>query len=99
MAKMKKYKPLPNTVTIRNSSIHGLGLFATTYIKEGTEIGVSHFECCGQLHRTPLGAFYNHSEEPNCIKVKQAGSVYILTTLREIKPCEEITVNYTFYTI
>jgi len=91
----KKYKPLPDSVTIRPSSIHGLGLFSTTYIPAGTEIGVSHFECCGQLHRTPLGAFYNHSEEPNSIKTKQAGSVYILTTLEEIKPYREITVKYT----
>ena len=95
----KKYKPLPDEVTIRPSSIQGLGLFATTYIPAGTELGVSHFEVNSQLHRTPLGAFYNHSEEPNSIKIKQAGSVYILTTLREIKPCEEITVNYTLYQI
>ena len=95
----KKYKPLPDTVQIRNSQIHGMGLFATTYIEPGTEIGVSHFECCGQLHRTPLGAFYNHSDEPNCKKVKRVGSVYILTAITEIKPAQEITVNYTFYKV
>ena len=98
MAK-KKYRPLPESVTIRNSSIHGLGLFSTTYIEAGTEIGVSHFEVNGQLHRTPLGAFYNHSDEPNCIKTKQAGSVYILTAIKEIKPAQEITVDYTFYKV
>ena len=98
MAK-KKYKPLPDAVTLRNSPIHGIGVFSTTYIEPGTEIGVSHFECCGQLHRTPLGAFYNHSDEPNCKKVKQAGSVYILTAIKEIKPAQELTVDYTFYRV
>lgn len=98
MAK-KKYRPLPESVTIRNSSIHGLGLFAETYIEAGTEIGVSHFEVNGQLYRTPLGAFYNHSDDANCIKTKQAGSVYILTAIKEIKPAQEITVDYTFYRV
>ena len=59
------YKPLPDMVTIRNSEIQGLGLFAVEPIKEGTEIGLSHFYWGDQLQRTPLGAFYNHSS--NCL--------------------------------
>ena len=36
------YKPLPDYVTIRESSIAGLGLFATKKILAGTYIGIVH---------------------------------------------------------
>jgi len=63
------YKPLPKEVTIKESSIDGLGLFATEDIKEGHDFGTSHvsdvrFE--DGFLRTTLGGFINHSEEPNC---------------------------------
>ena len=51
-----------------------------------------------QMFRTPLGGFVNHSEDPNCIKVKQ-GSIWYLETLRHINPGEELTLKYTFYSI
>ena len=41
MAK-KYYKPLPSCVTIKNSEIEGLGLFAVEEIKAGTRIGMTH---------------------------------------------------------
>ena len=66
------YKPLPKGLTIRNSSIEGLGLFATDDIKKNSFIGVTHirdeqFE--NKYIRTPLGGFYNHSNEPNVIRM------------------------------
>ena len=36
------YKPLPNYLTVRNSRIEGLGLFATQEIKQSTDLGISH---------------------------------------------------------
>ncbi len=66
------YKPLPKTLTIKNSPIEGLGLFATDDIKRNSFIGVTHirdeqFE--NKYIRTPLGGFYNHSNEPNVIRM------------------------------
>ena len=66
------YRPLPNELTIKNSKIEGLGLFATIKIKKNSFIGLTHirdemFE--GKYIRTPLGGFYNHSKEPNIMKM------------------------------
>ncbi len=66
------YRPLPDGLTIKNSPIEGLGLFATTNIKKNTFIGVTHirdeqFE--NKYIRTPLGGFYNHSNDPTVIRM------------------------------
>tara|TARA_B100000686_G_scaffold224020_1_gene231203 strand:- start:72 stop:512 length:441 start_codon:yes stop_codon:yes gene_type:complete len=66
------YRPLPDGLTIKNSPIEGLGLFATVDIKKNTFIGVTHirdeqFE--NKYIRTPLGGFYNHSNEPTVIRM------------------------------
>ena len=66
------YRPLPDGLTIKNSPIEGLGLFATIKIKKNTFIGVTHirdeqFE--NKYIRTPLGGFYNHSNEPTVIRM------------------------------
>jgi SET domain-containing protein len=97
------YTPLPDNLTIKESPIHGLGLFATKDIPKDTEIGVTHIVgVTREPIRTPLGGFYNHSETPNCIKVyseKQiSGCVtYLLTAIEDIKAGDEITVKYTLY--
>jgi len=92
------YKPLPDCVTIKESNIHGLGLFATQDIASGTELGMSHFYWGDQLERSPLGAFYNHSDTPNCMKVRR-DSRYFLETIEEVKEGDELTVEYTFYKV
>ena len=66
------YKPLPNSLTIKKSPIEGLGLYATKKIKKNCFIGLTHirnkdFE--NGYIRTPLGGFYNHSNEPNVRRV------------------------------
>ena len=66
------YKPLPKQLTIKKSSIEGLGLYATESIKKNSYIGVTHirdeqFE--NKYIRTPVGGFYNHSNEPNVIRM------------------------------
>ena len=50
------YEALPNYLTIKKSTIHGLGLFASKRIPQGTNLGVSHFkEESGSLRTTILG--------------------------------------------
>jgi len=64
------YKPLPESVTIKQSGINGLGLFADQKIMQGTNLGMTHLELGQKILRTPLGGFINHSNTPNCVKVK-----------------------------
>lgn len=93
------YKPLPPYLTIKESSIEGLGLFAKDNIDNGVLIGVTHvkdmrFE--DGYSRTPLGGFFNHSENPNC-EVFYDGDYIKLRTIKDIKSGEEITAKYTLY--
>lgn len=100
------YKPLPSCLTIRPSGIEGLGLFAVEDISVGTNLGISHIADPryedGHI-RTPLGGFYNHSENPNCVTLKlhseALGPVVGLVTLRDIKAGEELTAHYQLYQI
>ena len=66
------YRPLPDGLTIKNSPIEGLGLFATKDIKKNSFIGITHvrdeqFE--NKYIRTPIGWFYNHSNDPTVIRM------------------------------
>ena len=66
------YRPLPDGLTIKNSPIEGLGLFATKDIKKNSFIGITHvrdeqFE--NKYIRTPIGGFYNHSNDPTVIRM------------------------------
>lgn len=92
------YQPLPSSLTIKKSEIDGLGLFATQDIEKGSNLGLSHFYWGTTLMRTPLGGFYNHSDDPNVIKEKTDSRLF-LVTLRDIKAGEEITCSYTFYKV
>ena len=97
------YEPLPAGLTIQKSSIEGLGVFTNKFIEKDTDLGLSHIVVDDELIRTPLGGFINHSDKPNCIKVKETVSVdgdrYTLYTLRNIRAWEELTVKYTFYKV
>ena len=101
------YNPLPPRLTIKPSLISGLGLFATAGIAQGTNLGTTHIKVDGEIIRTPLGGFINHSDEPNCVRAKlrytnQAKLDYIkwnLIVIRDIKKGEELTVTYKFYTV
>ena len=100
------YKPLPDYVEIRTSSIHGVGLFAKSPIKKGTNLGVSHIYAPGfetSYIRTPVGGFINHSEEPNCHKIESPDESVItyfsLVASRNIEKDEELTITYTLYNV
>ena len=95
------YKPLPKEVTIKESSIEGLGIFATENIKEGHVFGVSHvldYRFEDDYIRTPLGGFVNHSEEPNCKLMKKVDEVELVTT-KDITSGAELTTKYSLYRI
>ena len=96
------YKPLPESLTIKKSGIHDLGLFADQDIKKATNLGTTHLKVDKDLIRTPLGGFINHSNTPNTLKVELKGDKYKkwnLMTTQDIKKGEELTLRYTFYNI
>ena len=94
------YKTLPDSVTIKRSPIHGLGLFATDRIKSGVLLGMIHYPTVDKKDyiRTPIGGFGNHSDNPNCQKYPK-DQFYFIKTIKEIKKGEELFLNYTFYKI
>jgi len=93
------YRPLSPYLTIKSSSVEGLGLFATEPIKKSTNLGISHvydkFWENGYI-RTPLGGFINHNPTPNCETFKEGRYLYIIT-ITDIKEGQELTLKYTFY--
>ena len=91
------YRPLPDNLTIKPSSIEGLGLFATQTIPKNTDLGMIHFSYGELIIRTPLGGFINHSDKPNCKKLNLEDEWH-LKTIKEIKKNEELTLKYTLYT-
>jgi len=68
--KLKTYQPLPSGLTVADSRIAGQGLFTTRKLVAGTNLGMSHVELGKLILRTPMGGFINHSNNPNCVKVK-----------------------------
>jgi len=96
------YNPLPNSVTIRESLIEGLGLFATKDIPVHTLIGKIHVPSEKEENgyfRTPLGGFGNHSNTANCSKVlMDDGSWWIFANQDILEDCE-LTWIYTLYKI
>ena len=106
------YSPLPKNLTLGESEIHDIGLFAKEDILRNYAFGISHVQVGQELYRTPLGGFINHSDTPNCTKVRslkttklpdeEKGPKYVvwhLFALRDIEAGEELTLTYTFYKI
>ena len=104
MIKDSNWRPLPDFLTIKQSTIEGLGLFTTDQIKQGDDLGMTHvFD--PRFHdnylRLPLGAFLNHHEIPNCKAVfceedEKLGKVkhIRIVALNDIEKGSEITVKY-----
>ena len=97
------YKPLPDSVTIKESPISGLGLFATEKISKGTMLGMIHHPRKGHPddpYRTPFGGFGNHSDNPSCDKLmmQEDGTNWVFAN-QDIEPGTEVTWRYTLYTV
>ena len=104
MIKNSNWRPLPDFLTIRESKIEGLGVFAIKPLKEGTDLGMTHIfdpRFQDQYIRLPLGAFINHHEIPNCKAVFAEKDPFIgslkhirIVTQNAIPAGTEITVKY-----
>ncbi len=97
------YKPLPDGLTIKRSKVQGLGLFATKDFDAEVVLGIVHIMNKNFPHgsiRTALGAFYNHSDDPNCKTLEgfwhQIPARYLIT-ICPIKARDELTAKYTLY--
>ena len=105
------YKPLPDSLTIKQSGIDGLGLFARQDLAPGTNLGMSHLKIGDTIFRTPLGGFINHANEANCVKAELRMTAedikghqynykkWNLITSQDVKEGDELTVRYTFYNV
>ena len=99
------YRPLPDGITVGPSNIEGTGLLTTKRIIADVVLGIVHITNKNFPHgyiRTALGAFYNHSDNPNCITKNgywHQIPVKYLVTLRDIEAGEELTAKYTLYTV
>ena len=98
------YKPLPDCLTIKESTIQGLGLFAVERIPADRFLGMGWIKAelaQDGVWRTPLGGFINHSDTPNCVKElkEDPTSEYIFLSVgpNDIEADEELTIMYTFY--
>jgi len=81
--------PLGFNVELRESSIHGQGLFATAAFKKGDIV------CPGRLggKRTPGGRYINHSPQANIIPVKEGDDIWA-KAYKDIAEGAELLVNY-----
>lgn len=86
---------------IKKSDIHGNGSFSKRNFREGdfinnAIIGTGHqtTKLDSDFKTTTFGTYLNHSNRPNAITKFEDG-VYKTYAIIDIKPNEEITVDYT----
>ena len=104
MKENKEWRPLPEQITIKESKIEGLGVFATRDLLPNTDLGISHVydkRFPDNYIRLPLGAFINHHEMPNCEAIvsefhETLGKIkhIRIITHKKISSGEELTLNY-----
>lgn len=101
-----QYSPLHPRTTIRESPIHGLGLFAIQYIPFNFGLGVARYALGDLVIRTPLGGFINHNDDDPNVMIYRGPparfpegwmNTYYVHTLVAIYPGDEITARYTLY--
>ena len=104
MAEKKEWRPLPDFLTIKESKIEGLGIFATKDIQDGSDLGISHVyddRFPDGYIRLPIGAFINHHEMPNCKAIVSESDPLLgklkhirIISIKDIEKGEEITLDY-----
>ena len=104
MEETKEWRPLPDQITIKESKIEGLGIFATEDLPPNTDLGISHVydqRFPDNYIRLPLGAFINHHEMPNCRAIVSESHETLgeikhirIITDKSILSGEELTLNY-----
>jgi len=66
----------------------------TWALPKDTAIGVAHYWNGGRWNTTSdLGRYHNHSTQPSCRNIT-IGSYRYLIALRDLKPGDEVTVDY-----
>ena len=88
ITKKEKYTNYP--LTINQSKIDGVGLFAQNFIPKNKEI----FICIVNDEITRIGSLINHSWNPNAIVIEKNNDSYSVNSIKDIKKGEEITANY-----
>tara|TARA_R110000772_G_scaffold31235_4_gene77243 strand:- start:815 stop:1183 length:369 start_codon:yes stop_codon:yes gene_type:complete len=76
-------------VSLRESTIHGQGVFADKFYAAGYGAGWASLN--GK--RTIIGRYTNHSDNPNCTVMPTAYGI-ILVTLESIAVGDEMTIDY-----
>ena len=104
MKETKEWRPLPDQITIKESKIEALGIFATEDLPPNTDLGISHVydqRFPDNYIRLPLGAFINHHEMPNCRAIVSVSHETLgeikhirIITDKSILSGEELTLNY-----
>ena len=104
MIQDSNWRPLPDFLTIKESTIEGLGLFTTKILSAGTDLGITHIHDPrfqdGYI-RLPLDAFINHHAIPNCEAIfaendnaSRPLKHIRIVTIKELPKGTEITVKY-----
>ena len=81
-------------------TLYGTEIYGVPKIIDGDAVHINNKNFPHGYIRTALGAFYNHSDNPNCKNV--AGfwhqlPVKYLMTVKPIKAGEELTASYSLY--
>ena len=73
------------------SKIHGVGIFASEYINQGSIIGLGTID---KKYRTILSRWVNHSDDCNAKFYYTKAGDLIMLAIKNIDANEEILVNY-----
>jgi hypothetical protein len=76
-------------VKIQTSPIHGLGVFTAQFVDALVDLGYARVSG----HRTPMGRYLNHSDQPNA-RVVRHGDDLVVRSVTYIARGEEVTVDY-----
>ena len=75
------------------SRIQGYGIIADRPIPRGSNLGLAHWWNGSTWATTSLGEYHNHAIPPTATNVRVGSNRYLVAT-RDIRPGEEITVDY-----
>lgn len=93
------YSPTgPGDIEVKQSAIHGLGVFAKRDLPKNFIVGETHVLVDSDLIRTPIGGFINCSSTPNAElfqypKLKRV-NYYGVRLLNSVLEGDEITIDY-----
>jgi len=83
---------LMNNYKVRPSPIQGYGAFSQKAFEKGDFIN-THFDPGTKITR--FGSYLNHCSDPSCVSKKEKDGGYKTYALKDIKPGDELTLDYT----